>query len=429
MPTPKTARLLDPLAPIAPDARHFSGLDSFTLWLSLGVGLLVLQAGALLVPGLGFAQAAFVIVVGSGIGVTLLALTGVIGCDTGLSSMAAMRPTLGTQGARLPALLNVVQLVGWGAFELIVMRDAADAIAQRLGAPALSWLWTVLFGVLVTGLAFGGPLAFVRVLLRRFGIWLVLGAGAWLSWQLLQSPGLGKVLSHTGDGSLPLGTGLDLAIAMPLSWLPLIADYTRHGRSSRGVFWGVALGYFVANVWFYSMGAGYALAVGGDNLVQSILLASGGLVALAMIVGDETDNAFADVYSAAVSSATFITGIRVSRLALGFGVLCTVVALLIPVGQYQHFLLMIGSVFAPLFGVVLTDHFLLRKRPRVASQDASPAVPAFRLAALLAWICGIVVYQLVVRWAPGWGATLPSLAAAGAVFFLMGRRSGPAASR
>lgn len=422
MPSSESSHVNAALAPVAPSDRRFTALDSFTLWLSLGVGLLVLQAGALLVPGLGFGQAGLVILLGSGIGVLLLALTGVIGSDTGLPTMAAVRPTLGTRGARLPALLNVVQLVGWGAFELIVMRDAVDAIAQRLGAPALSWLWTLVFGALVTGLAFGGPLAFVRVLLRRFGIWLVLGAGAWLTWQLLTSPQIGNVTQHRGDGSMPFGVGLDLAIAMPLSWLPLIADYTRYGRSSKGVFWGVALGYFIANVWFYSMGAGYALALGGDNLVQSILLASGGLIALAMIVGDETDNAFADVYSAAVSSATLLPALRVSTLALTFGALCTAVALLIPVGQYEHFLLMIGSVFAPLFGVVITDHFVVRGR-RYDGGAPGAALPMLRYTALAAWLGGIVVHRVVSAWAADWGATLPSLLAASLIYLVLSRVS------
>src|SRR5690606_26063184 len=184
------------LSPVPASGRRFHFLDSFALWLSLGVGLLVLQAGALLVPGMGYGQALIVIVLGSAIGVILLALTGVIGSDTGLPTMAAVRPTLGTQGARLPAVLNIVQLVGWGSFELIVMRDAIDAIAQRLGAPPMWWGWTLIVGVLVTGIAFGGPLAFVRILLRRFGIWLVLGAGLWLTWQLLSSPRLGAVISH-----------------------------------------------------------------------------------------------------------------------------------------------------------------------------------------------------------------------------------------
>lgn len=55
-------------------------------------------------------------------GVALLASVEVIGSDTGLSSMAALKLSLGSRAA----LLNVLQLIGWGSFEIIVMRDAAS---------------------------------------------------------------------------------------------------------------------------------------------------------------------------------------------------------------------------------------------------------------------------------------------------------------
>ncbi|NPT36079.1 cytosine permease, partial [Paraburkholderia xenovorans] len=120
-----------PLTPV-PDARRaFRTGDAFALWFSLGIGLLVAQAGALLVPGLSLPHALLAIVIGSVIGVVLLALAGVIGTDTGLAAMSSLRPTLGVRGASVPAVLNAVQLVGWGSFEVIVMRDSADALAKQ----------------------------------------------------------------------------------------------------------------------------------------------------------------------------------------------------------------------------------------------------------------------------------------------------------
>jgi hypothetical protein len=59
--------------------------------------------------------------------------------------------------------------------------------------------------------------------------------------------------------------------------------------------------------------------------------------------------------------------------------------------QYQNFLLLIGSVFAPLFGVVLVDHFILRKR------SGQVAAAALRWPALLAWLGGISTYHLLAN--------------------------------
>lgn len=121
----------DPLIPVPAERRVFGALDAFSLWFSLGIGLLVLQAGAFLVPGLGLAEALGAIVVGTLLGVLLLAAAGMVGARTGLSAMGSLRPALGTRGAAVPTVLNVVQLVGWGAFEIIAMRDAANALTRQ----------------------------------------------------------------------------------------------------------------------------------------------------------------------------------------------------------------------------------------------------------------------------------------------------------
>ncbi|USQ96911.1 putative hydroxymethylpyrimidine transporter CytX [Caulobacter sp. RL271] len=405
-----------PLTPVPPERRTFEARDAFSLWFSLGIGLLVLQAGAFLVPGLSLGAALAAIVTGSVLGALLLAAAGVVGSDTGLSAMGALRLTLGARGAAVPATLNAVQLVGWGAFEIIAMRDAADALTRQTFGLSNPMIWTLAFGLLATWLAIVGPVSFVRRFLRAFGLWLLLAGAGWLSWRLLAEHDLAALLAKAGTGEISFGAGVDLVIAMPLSWLPLIADYTRFGRTSGGMFRGSALGYGLANIWFMSLGAAYALASGanggngGETLLLSALAASGGGIALLLIVIDETDNTFADIHSAAVSTATLLPA-KPANLALIFGAVCTTIALFAPIGRYESFLLLIGSVFAPLFGVLLTDHFVMRRR---ATTEARAGL---YLPALLAWATGIVAYQALSRLAPDLGATLPSFLVAGAVYW------------
>ncbi|MBI1685949.1 putative hydroxymethylpyrimidine transporter CytX [Caulobacter hibisci] len=400
----------DPLTPVPADRRAFGARDAFSLWFSLGIGLLVLQAGAFLVPGLSLPMALAAIVVGSGLGALLLAAAGVVGSDTGLSSMGTLRRTLGKGGAAVPAVLNAVQLAGWGAFEIIAMRDAADALARQTFGFSNPLAWTLLFGALATALAVLGPVSFVRRFLRAWGLWLLLGGAGWLSWRLLSQYDLAALMAKAGTGETSFGAGVDLVAAMPLSWLPLIADYTRFGSTGRGMFRGTFAGYLLANIWFMGLGAAYALAAGSDGLLLSALAAAGGGIALLLIVVDETDNAFADIHSAAVSTAT-LAPVRPARLALVFGAICTIAALLAPMGRYEGFLLLIGSVFAPLFGVLLADHFVVRRRR--AEGAASGAV---NLAGLLAWVIGIGAYQAISRLAPEVGATLPAVVVAGAAY-------------
>ncbi|GLK90486.1 putative hydroxymethylpyrimidine transporter CytX [Pseudomonas turukhanskensis] len=400
--------------------RVFGARDLFSLWFSLGIGLMVLQTGALLAPGLGLAFGLLAIALGTAVGVLLLAAVGVIGSDTGLASMAAIKLSLGNHGASLPAVLNLLQLIGWGAFEIIVMRDAASLLAARAFGEESIWtqplLWTLLFGGLATLLAVTGPLTFVRQILRKWGIWLLLAACVWLTWNLFAKADLAALWAQRGDGSLPFALGFDIAIAMPLSWLPLIADYSRFGKRAGSVFTGTALGFFIGNLWLMGLGVAYTLAFAPSGEVNALLLALAGAglgIPLLLILLDESENAFADIHSAAVSSGTLLK-LKVEHLALAIGAVCTLIACFAPLAQYQNFLLLIGSVFAPLFGVVLVDHFILRRRATISMPHA------LRWSALLAWAGGVATYHLLANFYPELGATLPALILAGVLQFVLG---------
>src|ERR1700749_436753 len=144
--------------------------------------------------------------------------------------------------------------------------------------------------------------------------------------------------------------------------MPRIADYTRFSRRAGETFCGTLLGYGIANIWFYALGTIYGLAAGGgDALLTTALAKAGGGFALLLVLIDEIDNAFADIHSAAVSTGTFSTRASVPWLSAAFGALCTLIALIVPMARYENFLRLIGSVFAPLFGIVLVDHFIVRR--------------------------------------------------------------------
>ncbi|WP_374439349.1 putative hydroxymethylpyrimidine transporter CytX [Pseudomonas panipatensis] len=418
-----TTTLIDysPATPVGSAQRVLGLRDLFSLWFSLGIGLMVLQTGALLAPGLGLAGSLLAILLGTLVGVLLLAAAGVIGSDTGLAAMASLKLSLGGHGAALPALLNLLQLVGWGAFEIIVMRDAASLLAARAFGEASLWtspaLWTLVFGALATLLAVSGPLAFVRRVLRKWGIWLLLAACAWLTFDLLRRADLLALWAKAGDGSMPFAVGFDIAIAMPLSWLPLIADYSRFGKHAGQVFGGAALGFFIGCFWLMALGVAYTLAFAQGSDANALLLALAGAgmgIPLLLILLDESEKAFADIHSAAVSSGILLP-LKVESLALAIGVICTLIAWFAPLAQYQNFLLLIGSVFAPLFGVVLVDHFLLRRRAGAGIR------PGLRWGSLLAWAGGVITYHLLANYCPNLGATLPALLVSGVLQLGLGR--------
>jgi len=415
----KDNSIYSPQASVPEKSRVLGWSDLFSLWFSLGMGLMVLQAGAILAPGLGLAGSLAAIVLGSAVGVALLALVGVTGGQTGLSSMASLKLSLGKRGVALPVLFNLIQLVGWGAFEIVVMRDAASLLAKRAWGDGSFWadptLWTFIFGIVATLLAASGPLAFIRVVLRRWGIWLLLASCAWLTGYLFLHADLSTLWHKAGDGSMPFALACDIVVSMAFSWLPLVSDYTRFGKSARQNFWGTACGYFLGSVWMMSLGVAYTLAfVSTSADANALLLALSGValgIPLLLILVDEHENAFADIHSAAVSAGTSLP-VSVGKLTLGIGLLCTLIAWSVPLTQYENFLLLIGSVFAPLFGVVLTHHFVLRRQTQKDLDICSVA----------AWFIGIAVYHLMANLLPDVGATIPSLLVAGLVCWGLGRK-------
>src|SRR5215203_4570210 len=176
------------------------GLDYFILWSSLGVGLLVLSAGSI-----------------------LLALAGKIGSDHGIPSLITMRPAFGIRGSYLPAILNILQLVGWTTFEIMIMARSADMLT---GSIVPYYFWAAVFGVLVALLGIAGPLNVVRQWIGKFALWIAYGTSAIIIINLINSADITTLISSHGEG-LSFFSALDLVIAMPVSWMPLVADYNR----------------------------------------------------------------------------------------------------------------------------------------------------------------------------------------------------------
>ena len=413
------------IEPVPEKHRILGFLDYFALWSSLGVGLLVLLAGTLLVPGLGLGRALLAIIIGTAIGNLLLALAGVVGSDHAIPTMVMLRPVLGIRGSYLPTILNIVQLIGWGAFEVIIMAQAANHITQQLGFSNYL-LWALFFAVWCTLLAIGGPLTVVRHWLEKFAIWPVYGITIYLTWYLFSHYDIGALLRQTGTGELPFWLAVDLVVAMPISWMPLVADYNRFARRTGQAFWGTYLGYFLANVWFYALGALFVLALKTTDLIPAIMAVTGGWVALILILVDETDNCFADIYSAAVSGQNILSKVKQWWLAVAVGAICFALAATVPIARYEGFLLFIGSVFSPLFGILAADYFVLRKRRYNVDELYRPKGrywygQGVNWWAVLAWALGAVAYHAIARWVPWIGASVPSFLASFFLYLALGR--------
>ena len=395
------------LAPVAASERVFTGFSHASLWFSLGVGLLVIQIGAYLVPAMGTQDALLAIFLGSLLGSGLVAWVAKLGCDTGLSSAGLMHQVYGSGFAKLPIVLNVIQLVGWTSFELVIMRDGTLAMGEQ----HLGWsgnylvIATVFWGSILTLLMASSMLGLVRNFVSRFGLPLVVISLAWLTWQflgVLQTQDVSAFWNRQGNNSMGFLSAIDLVIAMPVSWLPLVADYARHGKNSRTAMSATWLGYALANIWCYSLGVLVVSVSSPDiNLVSTLLLAQGGLLALGLILIDELDNAYGDVYSASLNSHSLFSRWSIKQWGLLIAAGCTLLAIVLPMHSLEPFLLILSSVFIPLYGVILG---------RAGKAPLSNASRRIYLLPALIWLIGIAVFHLSAQFTPQWGSALPSLA-------------------
>ncbi len=396
------------IEPIPLRDRTLRGIEYFVLWSSLGVGLLVFSAGSLLTTT-PFAYAIAAIIVGSVAGSLLLALAGGIGSGHAVPSIVSTRPSFGLYGASIPAILNVMQLVGWTVFEIMIMSKATEILAgNRISYST----WTLIFGASVILFGLVGPLTVIRQWLEKFAVWMVYAASILIIINLLSSGHFSKLPSMSGGSGMSFFPALDIVIALPVSWMPLVADYNRFSRNNKGAFIGTFIGFAITNILFYFGG----LLVNSSDTIAIIVSIQSmffGLL-LFMFILHEITNAFADIYSSAISSQSVFHKVNQRYLIIGFTVLSTILAVIIPISRYETFILLIGAVFVPLFGVVLTDYYIINRR-RYTREMMYGKHLLLGVPAILSWLVGVLLYYVlsslspiyIFQW-PQIGATIPS---------------------
>jgi NCS1 family nucleobase:cation symporter-1 len=363
--------------------------DQLAMWANLGISLFGPLTGALIATTAGSVGLAIVaIVVGCGLGAILLGASAIMGATTGAPAMVTLRGLVGRRGSVVPTMLNIAQNIGWATMEIIVISTAAVAVLGQ------SWRWpfVILAGAAATVMAVR-PLGSVR-LLRKVMVWLVLAASVYLFAQVLLQPRQ----SIPQDSVLGFWPAVDLAVAGVVSFAPLAADYSRHSQTRKAAFWGASLGYGLAAVAYYALGVFAVVNLGASDVITALVTLPAGAIAIAILLVDEVDEAFANVYSTTMSVHNILPRVDRRIVAVLIGVTATLLAGLLDFGQYQSFLFLIGSVFVPLYAVASVDFFVVSRQ----RWDVS-ATSRLRAAPVVAWACGFAAYQLVYPGTvPGW---------------------------
>jgi nucleobase:cation symporter-1, NCS1 family len=379
-----------------PAPRVLGWFDQIGLWGNLGMSILgpvtaifILQPFQL--AQMSYVAAAVAIVVGTMLGTLLVAGAAV----TGAPSMVLLRGLFGRRLSYLPTLVNVVQLVGWSVFEIVVIAAAAE---QLLPWDGHRWPYVAVAGVVTTAMAIR-PLGVVRIL-RRYALVLVTVSTVYLYVELLRNP-MPSLTHGSWAGFWP---GADYAIAAAVSFAPLASDYTRHARSPRSAFGATMVGYTIAQSASYILGlVAIATVVRASDAADThamfgaFIAVPVGWLAFGILVARELDQSFADSYSTVVSVQNVFPRFDRRVLAILVGSVATVLALALQIDDYANFLALLGSVFVPLTACLLVDYFLGRR----AHWDVTETAPA-RLVMLVPWLAGVVTYQLINPGYVGW---------------------------
>ena len=373
-------------------SRRTSIFENGLIWFGAGVSLAEILTGTSFAP-LGFTKGLLAIIIGHIIGCGMMFFAGFIGGKTRKSAMETVKMSFGEKGSLLFAVLNVLQLVGWTAIMIYDGALAADGLLH-----SGIWIWAIVIGILI--------IVWIFIGLTNLGKLNTVAMTALFVLSLV----LFKVIFFNTDFVMPIavsddmmtfGAAVELAVAMPLSWSPLISDYTREAEKPFAATFTSVLVYSVVSIFMYMIGMGAAIFTGEYDIAQIMLKTGLGVVGLLIIVFSTVTTTFLDAYSAGVSCVSISSKIQEKWAAIIVTVIGTIAAIVYPMDNITNFLYLIGSVFAPMIAVQIADYFILKK--------ADSEKNAFQWRNLIVWLAGFIIYRILMHVDTPLGNTLPDM--------------------
>ena len=357
------------------------------IWFGASVSLAEILTGTFFAP-LGFEQGLTAILVGHIIGCILFWLVAYVSAKTGASAMGAASRSFGHVGSNLFAVANVIQLVGWTAIMVVSGAAAANLLLPLLGEAG----WCVVIGALIV--------FWIAIGVKRMGRAQSFAAVLLLVLTFVASSAVfgGTPITPSGDEGLSFGAAVELAVAMPLSWLPVVGDYTREAKKPGAGATMATITYFVGSCWMFAIGLGCALFAGSDDIAVVMAQAGMGLIGILVVVLSTVTTTFLDAQSAGVSAESIHPKLNARICGIIAAVVGTALAIFAPVSNFEEFLYLIGSVFAPMAAIVIADYF-------IGHRDRSDVAVDWRNIVL--WVLGFALYRVSLTWDIPCGNTLP----------------------
>ena len=372
--------------------KRTSIFENGLIWFGAGVSLAEILTGTYFAD-MGFKTGLAAILTGHVIGCIMLFLAGVIGGSSRRSAMESTKMSFGQKGCMLFAALNVLQLVGWTAIMIYDGALAAGGVAD-IG----NWIWCLVIGALIILWIFIGITNLGKINTVAMAALFILTIV--LCKMIFFSGGAATDLNAQGADAMSFGAAVELSVAMPLSWLPLISDYTREAEKPVAASAVSAVVYGLVSCWMYVIGMGAAIITGEYDISMIMIKAGLGVAGLLIIIFSTVTTTFLDAYSAGVSSESIVSKIKGKHAAIVVAVIGTIAAIVYPMDNITNFLYLIGSVFAPMIAIQIADYFIIKKDRSTAAVD----IPN-----MIIWLAGFVVYRYLMTVDIPVGNTLPDM--------------------
>lgn len=376
--------------------KEVTSFSQALLWFGAAVSIAEILTGVLLAP-LGLVKGLLAIVTGHIIGCTILYYSGLIGAQSKLPAIESTRISFGKYGSYIFSVLNIVQLVGWTAVMILNGAKAFDVVTKSAFGFENQNLWSVLIAAFISIWLLVGVKNLDKINVVIVGGLFILSVILGYIVFFTKSPAAVQEMEN-----ISFGAAVELSVIMPLSWLPLISDYTKNVKNEKMGTLFSAGGYFLGSILMYSIGLGAALFAGTTD-ISTILIAAGlSVMALVIIVFSTVTTTFLDVYSAAVSFTNISKRYSEKLVSIIVCIIGLIIAVLVDSSLYESFLYLIGTAFAPLFAIVLTDYFILRKN-KLNDDNMFNAVNS------VIWVAGVIIYRQLMKVDTPIGSSLPTM--------------------
>ena len=374
------------------------------IWFGVAISVSEIEAGIEIGAASAPGSLWLPLILGHVLGGILLFFVGLIGARVRLNAMETTSSTFGKYGSRFFAALNVFQLLAWVA---VLNAQGASALAG-LNLPISFPLTCVILAVLIAIWVFVGlkrsanvttvVMVALAILLAVLTIKLF-GVGA--TGALASGTTVAGVAAGAAAGSVALlgfWNIFEISIAMPISWLPVISDYTKDVENPVKATAVSAAAYTFASLWMYIIGIEIAGIGANNNIAQAILLAGLGIPGIIIVVLSTVTTNFLAANSAGESSKAIYGKINPKVAGVVVSLLSAALAISGIMEHYISFLYLIASVFAPMAAVLLVSFYFAKVGAVDARENSARAASlGFWLWNLFSWLAGFVVYQVAER--------------------------------